>query len=125
MGNNLQEGMRGKCASTMVSYDRLVEIAFGASFIANFLVSLAVFGYLARTKTKKTRDINSPIYLAGLMLGFLGGILGDTLVALLAEYREQAALSWFWPWIFIEILAGTAIIAVILYFLLRGRLEEE
>ena len=108
---------------TMLSYEVLIEISFGISFVANLIISLVVFGRLTSDKKPVIRDLNSPGYLGALLLGFLGGILSDTFLAAFSDIRVQGSLSWFWPWIALEFLLGSAIIGIILYFLFRGSME--
>jgi hypothetical protein len=56
----------------MISYDRLVALVFAVFFAATFFVGIILFDSLSGRK-KKTRELNSPQYLASLLLGFLGG----------------------------------------------------
>lgn len=103
----------------MISYDRLFELVFGVSFLVNFLIGIMVFDFLTGSK-EKVRDLNSPKYLASLLIGFLGGILAETFLTSLSGFKELDQMSWFWPGLFIEVATGTAIIFTILYFLLLG-----
>jgi H+/Cl- antiporter ClcA len=103
----------------MISYDRLVELVFAVSFTVNFFVGIILFDSWSGAK-EKIRDLNSPKYLASLLMGFLGGIIGESIVPFLSEFNEQGLLSWFWPEIFLEVVIGTVIIGVILYFLFQG-----
>jgi H+/Cl- antiporter ClcA len=76
-------------------------------------------------RKKKNRELNSPKYLASLLLGFLGGIVGESIVTSLSEFNEQGFLSWFWPGIFLEVIIGTIIIGGILYFLFQGAMKRD
>ena len=103
----------------MMSYDRLIELAFGISFLVNFFIGMLLFDSLSGTR-KRDRDLNSPKYLASLLLGFLGGILAETGLTSLLELGDQGQLSWVWPGLLLEVAIGTTIIFVLLYFLLLG-----
>jgi H+/Cl- antiporter ClcA len=108
----------------MISYDRLVELVFVVSFIINFFVGIVIFDSWSGRK-EKSRDFNSPKYLASLLLGFLGGILGESFLTSLSEFNGPGQVSWLWTGIILEIAAGTIIIGTILYFLLQEALNKD
>jgi len=105
-------------------YDRILEIAFSLSFVASFIAAIFLFGQLADSAEQKT-GFNSPRYLGALLLGFLAGVLADAVLSFLSESGGAAGLSWFWPFLGVEIAVGTTIISAILYFLFKGSQERQ
>ena len=104
--------------------ERLFEIVFGLSFVTTFIVVVMLFSYIGAVRPK-TRDLNSPKYLGALLLGFLSGIAAETALSLFSEVSEANGLSWFWPYLAVELAAGTLIVAAIFFFLLKGTQEGQ
>lgn len=104
-------------------YEQFLEIVFCVSFIAAFFTGITLFGHLTGSGGPKKGDFNSPKYLGGLLLGFLGGVIAVTVLAFLSETGGSGGLSWLWPYLALENATGTMIIAAIVYVLLKGARE--
>ena len=104
--------------------DSLFETAFGLSFLAGVCTGLVLFTIFSPHTKMKIRDYNSPRYLASLLLGFLGGVIAESVISLLSG-PDIFDPTTFWLFFGIELPAGIIIIAVILLYLLRAAHRDE
>jgi len=104
--------------------ESLFETAFGLSFLAGVGTGLILFTALFPHANKKIRDYNSPRYLASLLLGFLGGVIAESVISLLFGPDIFDPMT-FWLFFGIELPAGVIVIAIILLYLLRAAHRDE
>jgi formate/nitrite transporter FocA (FNT family) len=87
----------------MASCEGWLEIAFGVALILILFMSLLLIGCFIKPRTKpqtakKTKEFELMI---AILIGYLGGILGNAFVISLFEVGRQYQPPWFFPAIFV------------------------
>lgn len=96
-----------------------LELVLGVSLILNFLLILYGFTKFVKPR-KKVKNQESVNFFGAIIIGYLGGFIGNAFTTSLFEISKGMTLPWFNKAAFIV----SAICFVVIFYLLYNRFNE-
>jgi hypothetical protein len=89
-----------------------LEIGMGISLLLNLVLGMCVIGIFIKSKIKKPKNSKLAVYISGLAIGFLGGLLGNITITSMFELVKSifTVPPFYWGGIFVLSFAGTVLI---------------
>jgi uncharacterized membrane protein YfcA len=106
--------------------DFWLNIVFGFSLLSNLILGMYVIGIFIKKPEKKAKNPKLVLYMIGITVGFLGGMLGNITITSMFELAKlnQQISPEYWGSIFLLSTVGTVVILIKMYSLLKEGIGE-